>query len=806
MDHLPLYEQLVWDALSSGTVLSNGSVTVEGVMRGFVDHGRIVLRIDEHRMAELAARNLGAVYPENNRPGWFLVDPEVDEATFRVLFHEAVGAEARASLLAEFSQAIAADILALPGSIDPDWETFAALVEVSANSVVITAYRYTESGPPVSVDGPLDDDLFRALHDRIRNIQGEVWDVVVVKLHRPSGRLVLDFEFGQAAEGRRVTTANRDHLPESLRPRPEEFPGVPFLTAPVHLNEDVNMVVGDRTRTTPTSEAWPEVSRHRHAVWAGNTANGAPGLLVRAHGSDARTRVINHEAVGLVQLSGVIKRPDGGFQARLESIPPPPAGALDGVIDRERLRELLRRAADRDPTFVTGWRRAVMRSPLEVADLAFHAVAEDLLRRLVMPLSERIELMTRPERERFQILVDQLRDVADGARPQPEMAQRLDRPLIDLPPHPVPVLAAKIWLTPGNVSTIKASDFISDQALAAGWLAFTTELTVGRAAMATRPLRRSTAAGADGRCALTTDQIRPAIIVAVVPGVAGRSLVVLAPAPSAEEAAGRALPEPVEERERLSAYLELLRLAYARDSRVLGTSSGSAHRLWQAGRFTSLRALLSWQIGQLGFSAQSVLDLQAIAWPDRLRALTQVLQTVVGGRPLSEARTKGAQTAVAALHSSEVGPSNAADPAAQDLAAAATEPDSTATAELSDPIAAAIWALPELRDPAWDTYAMVAEVSDFSVKMTAYRYTEFGPPVPAAAPADSFVFIQLRDRIRATRGEAWDVVIVKLHRETRSLMMDFASGASADRWRVTPANMTHLPEALRPGVDDFTTR
>ena len=181
----------------------------------------------------------------------------MDEATFRALFHEAVGAEARASLLAEFSQAIAADILALPGSIDPDWETFAALVEVSANSVVITAYRYTESGPPVSVDGPLDDDLFRALHDRIRNIQGEVWDVVVVKLHRPSGRLVLDFEFGRAAEGRRLTTANRDHLPESLRPRPEEFPGVPFLTAPVHLNEDVNMVVGDRTRTTPTRRPGP---------------------------------------------------------------------------------------------------------------------------------------------------------------------------------------------------------------------------------------------------------------------------------------------------------------------------------------------------------------------------------------------------------------------------------------------------------------------------------------------------------------------------------------------------------------------
>ena len=73
--------------------------------------------------------------------------------------------------------------------------------------------------------------------------------------------------------------------------------------------------------------------------------------------------------------------------------------------------------------------------------MKFHDVAEDLLRRLPMPLSTRIELMTRPERDRFQILIDQLREIADGAPPEPERAQRLDRPLIDLPPHGIPVLA-----------------------------------------------------------------------------------------------------------------------------------------------------------------------------------------------------------------------------------------------------------------------------------------------------------------------------------------------------------------------------
>ena len=60
---------------------------------------------------------------------------------------------------------------------------------------------------------------------------------------------------------------------------------------------------------------------------------------------------------------------------------------------------------------------------------------------------------------------------------------------------------------------------------------------------------------------------------------------------------------------------------------------------------------MSWQIGQLGFAAQTVLDLQAINWPDRLSALTQVLQSVADGRPLSEARAEAAEIAAAALRS-----------------------------------------------------------------------------------------------------------------------------------------------------------
>ena len=130
--------------------------------------------------------------------------------------------------------------------------------------------------------------------------------------------------------------------------------------------------------------------------------------------------------------------------------------------------------------------------------------------------------------------------------------------------------------------------------------------------------------------------------------------------------------------------------------------------------------------------------------------------------------------------------------------------DSTAAmAELSQVIAGDILTLAELSDPEWDTYSLVAEVSDYSVKMTAFRYAESGPPVPSEGPENSYVFVQLRDRTRGIDGQAWDVVLVKIHRDTANLVMNFASGEAADMWRITPENMAHLPESLRPRREDF---
>jgi hypothetical protein len=126
-----------------------------------------------------------------------------------------------------------------------------------------------------------------------------------------------------------------------------------------------------------------------------------------------------------------------------------------------------------------------------------------------------------------------------------------------------------------------------------------------------------------------------------------------------------------------------------------------------------------------------------------------------------------------------------------------------AMAEISQAIAADILALPELSDPEWDTYSLVAEVTDDMVHMTAYRYSESGPPVATDMPENDDLFWDLRDATRGTDGDAWDVVLVKIHRDTAQLVMNFVSGDAAEIWRIRPDNIASLAEALRPRPDDF---
>ncbi len=354
--------------------------------------------------------------------------------------------------------------------------------------------------------------------------------------------------------------------------------------------------------------------------------------------------MITYEAIGLVQLSGLGRRADGGFQAQVEWTPVPPADDLDGVVDRVELRRLLRRASDRDPAFVTGWRRAELPAPTELDDLAYSVVADDLLRRLAMPLSERIELMARPERERFQALIHQLRELADGTPPPPQTAQRLGRPLIDLPREGVPVLANNIWLTPGGVSTITASAFISDKAFAAGWLAFTV-----------RPHRGPGRDGHPTAVALGHGQRRRVLLVdhgsdpardhsCGAPGRGGPFA--RCPAPSAARPRSGL---PAGRGTRRSRPTSSCCIAPTRDTRVIGTAPARLPAV--AGESLHL-------VAGLDVMADRPTGLRRAdgAGPagDRLArpvsALTLALQSVADGRPLSEARAAAAEIAAAALH------------------------------------------------------------------------------------------------------------------------------------------------------------
>ena len=127
-----------------------------------------------------------------------------------------------------------------------------------------------------------------------------------------------------------------------------------------------------------------------------------------------------------------------------------------------------------------------------------------------------------------------------------------------------------------------------------------------------------------------------------------------------------------------------------------------------------------------------------------------------------------------------------------------------ALAEFSQAIAGEILTMPALSDPEWDTYALAADVSDEATKLTAYRYTEAGPPVPTPYPMAFDLFRELRDRTQGNDGQKWDIAVVRIHRDTAQLVVNFVAGDAAEMWRINPANMDSLPELLRPRAEDFS--
>lgn len=173
------------------------------------------------------ARDTGSVelefVPPSDTDRWRISPENLDRLPEALRPEPAVGRTDPGLRFAELAQEIAADILRIPELAHPTWDAFAMAAEVTDDSVAITAYRYLSDGPPISTEGPEDDDLFWELRDALRRPDGSTWDVAIVKLQRAGGGLAIDLKTGADAAPWRVVPENMDHLPESLRPRPEDF-------------------------------------------------------------------------------------------------------------------------------------------------------------------------------------------------------------------------------------------------------------------------------------------------------------------------------------------------------------------------------------------------------------------------------------------------------------------------------------------------------------------------------------------------------------------------------------------------------
>jgi hypothetical protein len=131
------------------------------------------------------------------------------------------------------------------------------------------------------------------------------------------------------------------------------------------------------------------------------------------------------------------------------------------------------------------------------------------------------------------------------------------------------------------------------------------------------------------------------------------------------------------------------------------------------------------------------------------------------------------------------------------------EQQAEAMMHFTQAVGGGILSLPELADGDWESYAMAAEVTDDSIKVSAYRYTAAGEVLATEPPENDDEFWDLRDATRGPDGQAWDVAVVKVDRATSGMAVEFLAGAGADPYRVEPGTIDSLPELIRPTAADF---
>jgi hypothetical protein len=99
----------------------------------------------------------------------------------------------------------------------------------------------------------------------------------------------------------------------------------------------------------------------------------------------------------------------------------------------------------------------------------------------------------------------------------------------------------------------------------------------------------------------------------------------------------------------------------------------------------------------------------------------------------------------------------------------------------------------------WDGIALVAIVDNASVQVSSYRYNAQGEAEPGN-PGDFSVNRKFRDLntiMRQPTGRHWKSALLQIRRATGEVTIDFEYD-NASRWKVTPLNLSTMPNQLRP--------
>ena len=107
-------------------------------------------------------------------------------------------------------------------------------------------------------------------------------------------------------------------------------------------------------------------------------------------------------------------------------------------------------------------------------------------------------------------------------------------------------------------------------------------------------------------------------------------------------------------------------------------------------------------------------------------------------------------------------------------------------------------------DPDWTTFSIMVEVTPEMVDASAYRYAA-GVPGRATpiSNTDLELFAELQESTKGPDDATWTTCILKIDRDSGRGAVNFVYGEDAAIWRITPDNVQHAIENLRPRAEDF---